>query len=147
MAEIKIPRWKYPPPEGEGLNIDKALMNYESPIEVISKRMRTSVEDGIFNAILEQGISVDKEELIKALRYDREQYEKGFNDGYIGATKEIKREVAREMFHEIFEIIKKYEFDALVAKENYGVFQVRNFGCDIMKLREKYNITDNTHQE
>ena len=103
MAEIKIPRWKYTPPEGEGLNIDKALMNYESPIEVISKRMRTTVEDGIFNAILEQGISVDKEELIKALRYDREQYEKGFNDGCIGATKEIKREVAREIFAEIYE--------------------------------------------
>lgn len=54
----------------------------------------------------------------------------------------VPRAEVSEMFHEIFEIIKKYEFDALTAKENYGVFQVRNFGCDIMKLQEKYNITD-----
>jgi len=101
MAEIKIPRYKYTPPEGEKLNMDKVLMNYESPIEVISKRMRTEVEDSIFNAILDLGISVDKEELIKALQYDREQYEKGFNDGCIGATKEIKRETAREVLKEV----------------------------------------------
>lgn len=103
MAEIKIPRWKYTPPEGEKPNIDKALMNYESPVEIISKRMRTEIEYGIYNAIMDCGISVDKEELIKALRYDREQYEKGFNDGCIGATKEIKRETAREIFAEIYE--------------------------------------------
>lgn len=59
----------------------------------------------------------------------------------------VLRAEVNKIFHEIFEIIKKYEHDALAAKENYGVFQVRNFGCDIMKLREKYGITDNTRKE
>ena len=47
-------------------------------------------------------------------------------------------EVAREIFEEIFTIIRAYEFDALVAKENYGIMQVRNFGTDILKLKKKY---------
>lgn len=149
MAEIKIPRWKYTPPEGEGLNIDKALMNYESPIEVISKRMRTSVEDGIFNAILEQGISVDKEELIKALRYDREQYEKGFNDGCIGATKEIKREVAREIIGEVFSYVHGNE----KLTEKIPEIELFKFGMFIGELEKKYDpkskkiITDNVPEE
>ena len=59
----------------------------------------------------------------------------------------VPRAKVSEMFHEIFEIIKKYEVDALTAKENYGVFQMLNFGCDIIKLYERCVITDNTHQE
>ena len=47
-------------------------------------------------------------------------------------------EVAREIFEEIFNIIKAYEFDALIAQESYGVFQVRNFGAEILRLKKKY---------
>lgn len=31
------------------------------------------------------GFDIDKEKLAKALRYDRDQYEKGFNDGRLSA--------------------------------------------------------------
>lgn len=54
---------------------------YESPIEIIQKDIVMKQENDIYQAILEQGIVVDKEELIKALKYDRDQYEKGFADG------------------------------------------------------------------
>ena len=61
-------------------------MNYKSPIEVAVTQMRVEqekkLEGDIFRAIHEVGITVDKEQLIKALRYDRHQYEKGYNDGY-----------------------------------------------------------------
>ena len=56
---------------------------YESPIEIITKQMRTQFEDNVFKAIQDYGIVVDKEELIKALQYDRGQYEKGFADGML----------------------------------------------------------------
>lgn len=54
---------------------------YQSPIDVIVEKMQTKFENGVFEAIQKQGILVDKEELIKALQYDRGQYEKGYADG------------------------------------------------------------------
>lgn len=55
---------------------------YESPIQLIESQMRTEVENEIFRAIKEVGVDVNKEELIKALQYDRHQYSKGYKDGY-----------------------------------------------------------------
>ena len=60
---------------------------YKSPIEIIIGQMKTIYEDEIFRAIQNVGINVDREELLKALEYDRGQFEKGwkegFHDGYI----------------------------------------------------------------
>lgn len=55
-------------------------MSYKSPIEVLMKEAQLNYENGIYNAIQEYEIKVDKEELIKALNYDREMYIKGYND-------------------------------------------------------------------
>ena len=54
---------------------------YKSPIEIIMGQMRTEVDDGIYKAVQSYGVNVDKEELIRALQYDRGQYEKGYADG------------------------------------------------------------------
>ena len=54
---------------------------YESPIELIQKQMQLDMESKIMSAVQEVGISVDKEELIRALKYDRGQYERGYADG------------------------------------------------------------------
>jgi protoheme ferro-lyase len=60
-------------------------MSYESPIMFITEQMTTElhkqVEDNLYNIIQRYNISVNREELIKALKYDREQYELGFQDG------------------------------------------------------------------
>ena len=58
---------------------------YESPIKIITEQIKTNYEDGIFRAIQNIGINVDREELLKALEYDRGQYEKGFDDGFAQA--------------------------------------------------------------
>lgn len=64
---------------------------YESPIEMIMEDIQTQIvkqqENDIYQAVQKYGIVVDKEELIKALRYDREQYTKGYKD----ALEEIKK--------------------------------------------------------
>lgn len=62
---------------------------YESPINLIQKELRIAHDNGILKAISEVGIDVDKDELIKALRYDREQYQKGYEDGFKEAYKNI----------------------------------------------------------
>ena len=58
------------------------MSGYESPIRRIVGEMETKMEADTMSVIQHYGIDVDKEELIKALAYDREQYDKGYQDGY-----------------------------------------------------------------
>lgn len=60
---------------------------YKSPIEIIETQMRMEYEDGVLKCVQNFLPNVDKDELFKALRYDRQQYSEGYADGYIkGAT-------------------------------------------------------------
>lgn len=47
------------------------------------------MEGDILRAVQKYGINVDKEELLRALQYDRNQYEKGYDDGKADALKWI----------------------------------------------------------
>ena len=58
------------------------MSGYDSPIRMIVGEMETKMEADTMSVIQRYGIDVDKEELIKALNYDREQYDKGFREGY-----------------------------------------------------------------
>lgn len=51
---------------------------YKSPIDVIHGEMQMQLEGEIFRVVQNVGVCVDKEELLKALAYDRNQYEKGY---------------------------------------------------------------------
>lgn len=55
---------------------------YESPFKTIQKGVEEHFEDGVMKVICQMGIDVNREELIKALQYDRDQYNKGYKDGY-----------------------------------------------------------------
>lgn len=57
------------------------MIMYKSPVELITSQMHTQIEDYVFNAIQEVAVNIDKEELIRALEYDRGQYDKGYRDG------------------------------------------------------------------
>ena len=46
-------------------------------------------ENTVYKAIQSIGVNVDKDELIRALKYDRDQYDKGFDDGKKQTAKEI----------------------------------------------------------
>ena len=72
---------------------DIDILGYESPINVLIGQMRMEQEGNIFKVVQEQGINVDKEELIKALQYDRNQYEKGYINGYNAKASEVAREI------------------------------------------------------
>lgn len=54
---------------------------YESPIKIMYGTAQSSIENDVFKAILSYDIQVDKDELIRALTYDRQQYEKGYAEG------------------------------------------------------------------
>lgn len=51
-------------------------------------------EKMVMKAIRKVGVNVDKGELIKALQYDRNQYEKGYEDGKNEVLDKIRAEIA-----------------------------------------------------
>lgn len=55
-------------------------MSYQSPVDIIMSRMQTKIEEEVYSAVQRIGIDVDKNELLKALQYDRGQYQKGYED-------------------------------------------------------------------
>lgn len=60
---------------------------YKSPIDLMIQDLRIQQEDEIFRAVQNVGVVVDKEELIRALAYDRGQYQKGYMDGLKNAVR------------------------------------------------------------
>lgn len=68
---------------------------YKSPITMIiddmAEKLIKNQEGYIVKCVQNVGVSVDKAELVRALEYDRQQYDKGFADGYAKAREEIVR--------------------------------------------------------
>ena len=68
---------------------------YKSPIEMFMSDIQHQIEkqkdDEIYKAVVSVGINVDKEELLRALRYDRQQYEQGFLAGKAATMDAIVR--------------------------------------------------------
>jgi len=64
---------------------------YTSPISLLisdtALKLQQKVDETIFQAAKSVAPMVDKEELIRALAYDRDQYEKGYHDGVIDSRK------------------------------------------------------------
>ena len=71
---------------------------YRSPINLLFPGFDEEICDiakkqdaMVFDAVARVGVTVDKDELLRALRYDRGQYDKGFNDGIMAAAEELVR--------------------------------------------------------
>lgn len=60
---------------------ERGTLMYKSPINIIYGQMEMQMEGHIVRAVQKCDVNVDKEELLRALQYDRGQYKKGFNDG------------------------------------------------------------------
>lgn len=70
-------------------------MDYKSPIQIYTHGPSfKEMEDGIMRAIIRCGVQIDKDELIRALAYDRDQY----RDGYEAAEKKYKRPEGEWLF-------------------------------------------------
>lgn len=64
---------------------------YKSPIDIIYGQIETQLEGDVLRAVQKVGVDVDKHELLRALQYDRDQYEKGYADGKRDAINELVR--------------------------------------------------------
>lgn len=58
---------------------------YKSPIEVFAEAVAPKAAEAfdgmVWEAIVKTNVVVDRDELVKALEYDRDQWRKGFTDG------------------------------------------------------------------
>ena len=76
-------------------------MSYKSPIELVMGQFRMEqekrIEGEVFKAIQDYGINIDKNELIRALKYDRDQYNKGYKDGIVEAKADIVRKMQERL--------------------------------------------------
>lgn len=75
---------------------------YESPINVICGEMQMRLEDEILEAVKNVGVYVDKDELVQALSYDRNQYIKGYNDAVEEFREYLKTVTPCEMPQDIW---------------------------------------------
>lgn len=66
---------------------------YKSPIDIETEtgNIQMQVDGLICRAVQTIKVNVDKEELLKALQYDRGQYDKGYKDGIKGFAERIKQ--------------------------------------------------------
>ena len=77
---------------------------YEAPIEIVKcventiKKENEFIENDVYSRILKVGVNVDKEELIKALQYDRGQYTKGYEDGFKNGITKFAERLKLSMF-------------------------------------------------
>ena len=78
---------------------------YESPINIIHDKMQMALENEVFKAVQDVYVEVDRDELIKALRYDRGQYDKGYLDGYAAGEKaaleKLRTELMKRLDHDL----------------------------------------------
>ena len=87
-------------------------MSYKPPMEIlyddtmsnIANQIREDIDNRIVCEFNNQiGLNIDKDELIKALKYDRDQYNKGYLEGYSRGLEEGKQTIMIELAHSILE--------------------------------------------
>ena len=110
---------------------------YENPIMQVTNDIQSKIikdqQDTIMQTITQtMGFEVDKEELIKALNYDRNQYTKGHNDGYLEGITDMKN-LIYEIKDELFKL-RKINLD----KGNFDIEKGMEIAEDIIteKLKE-----------
>ena len=114
----------------------------ESTIDSFSQAIIKKKDDAIFAEIQSSfGVDVDRQELIRALKYDRDQYEKGYADGKRDAVESFVRckdcehrgDYGCPMYHE--EYIER-DYDGYHESELVEHDRTRDDGfCDLGERR------------
>ena len=63
---------------------------YDPPVKITFDEAKFfSIDNEIFQCIQNANVDVDRDELLRALKYDRDQYNKGYVDGRADAIAEL----------------------------------------------------------
>lgn len=118
---------------------------YESPINIIYQDIEMQIvkqlEHTVVEAIRKCDVVVVKDELIKALNYDRNQYSKGYKDGANAVLAKVRAEISEEYGdYDICEWFNDYDYEENDISEYRQVGNV----SDILKIIDKHlqEVTD-----
>lgn len=103
---------------------------YQSPITFAFGEMTSEFikqdEEAVLKAVMRCNVQVDKEELLKALKYDCNQFDKGFNAGFVEGCSAVEdllfycdEDFLKGEFREYSE---GFTIEDLIAK--YGAFYI-----------------------
>lgn len=90
---------------------------YDSPIKMfeIAEPIMSTIIEHRENAVVAKvkeciGFDIDKDELLRALNYDRDQYDKGYRDGHRNGVAVGRQQI----LDELYTFLKKqgYEFES-----------------------------------
>lgn len=70
----------------------------EEIAEKMAKPVAVKIDNYILESIRRVNVSVDREELLKALAYDRQQYEKGYEDGVRDVIEKLKEKSVYHLY-------------------------------------------------
>lgn len=112
---------------------------YNSPITIFEKidNIINSIEEQRENAIVAKiqetlAIDVDKDELVRALNYDRGQYDRGYQDGHRNGVAVGRQQILDELY-------------TFMQKQGYEFEEVEDDPLRNQKLR--INYTPNKEKE
>ena len=69
---------------------------YISPVVIaydITRDIEKATETAVKECLVRIGVDINKEELVKALEYDRGQYRAGYQNGYLDGEKKTAKEI------------------------------------------------------
>lgn len=90
------------------------MFDYKPPIQVIATDLEMKIENGVYSAVQKYGVEVDKDELIKALKYDRDQYDRGYWRG----REEAIREFAEKLKHRCRDSVELDDYRVTVVTKS-----------------------------
>lgn len=85
------------------------MFYYESPIKQFVSEMQTTYENDAIKVIQNFGFDIDKNELAKALAYDRKQYEIGYQQGKADGAREFAEYMKNVAHIDVSEYLYEYE--------------------------------------
>jgi rubrerythrin len=106
---------------------------YESVIRLYYQDLESKIENEILTAVKSVGVVIDKDELLRALRYDRNQYEEGFKKGKLAMENSVA-EWRSGIKNDIIDLISKIKY----YHSTYGNELIVE---DLEKILQKVNET------
>lgn len=128
---------------------------YESPINIISqmvdehiKEIHKQEETAVMTEITKKiGVDIDKDELIRVLNYDRNQYEKGFFDGMMSGRREVESKLVHLSSNHYIGPEYLNRLEAQDADSDYKEFIKKRLCNDIGKYLYDNNLVSFTESE
>lgn len=109
------------------------MEGYESVIRLYYQDLESKIENEILTAVKNVGIVVDKDELLRALKYDRDQYGEGFRKGKLAVENSVI-EWQNSIKNDIIDLIGKIKYH----HSTYGNELIVE---DLEKILQKVNET------